>query len=149
MSRKYHQGRFVPRNPDKYNGNVNNIVYRSGWERVAFNFCDLNTNIVQWASEETVIGYLNPVSNTYRRYYVDLKITVKLADETYKTFLVEIKPYAETVAPRKGKNLKSYAYRVRTFVTNMAKWAAARAYCKKHGYEFIIWTERELFPKKN
>ena len=28
----YHQGKFVPKNPKKYRGNVETIWYRSGWE---------------------------------------------------------------------------------------------------------------------
>ena len=32
-----------------------------------------------------------------------------------------------------------------TYVINQCKWEAARKWCDKHGYKFLILTEKELF----
>ena len=32
---------------------------------------------------------------------------------------------------------------------NQAKWAAAKRVCDKHGWEFMIITEKQLFRKRN
>ena len=57
---------------------------------------------------------------------------------------------AEVVGPDPNpkRKTKSWAYAVRMYVTNMAKWEAARKYCKKKGWEFKIVTEYELGLKK-
>ena len=63
MSRdgKYHQGRFHPQNPQKYKGDVNNIIYRSSWELKFMQWCDRNENIMEYGSEEFWIPYVSPV----------------------------------------------------------------------------------------
>jgi hypothetical protein len=61
---KFHQGKFVPKFPSKYIGNVNNIVFRSGLEYHFFKFFDENPSITNWGSEEIVIPYfLNLIEN--------------------------------------------------------------------------------------
>jgi len=52
---KYHQGRFNPRNPEKYKGDFRNIIYRSSWEVEFMRYCDRNPNILEWGSEEFFI----------------------------------------------------------------------------------------------
>jgi len=61
--KKYHQGIFNPKNPNKYKGNPNNIVYRSSWELKFMRYCDLNEKILEWGSEEFFIPYLDPTTN--------------------------------------------------------------------------------------
>ena len=46
------------------------------------------------------------------------------------------------------RRTKSWAYSVRTWAINQAKWKAAREYCKDRGYEFKIMTEYDLGIKK-
>ena len=45
---KYHQGRFNPRNPEKYKGDVRNIIYRSSWELKFLQWCDRNDKILEY-----------------------------------------------------------------------------------------------------
>jgi len=52
-----YRGKFKPKNPNKYKGDANGIVYRSLWERNAFRWLDENDSIVAWNSEEIVIPY--------------------------------------------------------------------------------------------
>ena len=47
---KYHQGRFHPQNPQKYKGDVNNIIYRSSWELKFMQWCYRNENIMEYGS---------------------------------------------------------------------------------------------------
>ena len=42
------------------------------------------------------------------------------------------------------KRSKSWAYSVRTWAVNQAKWKAAREYCRDRNYEFKIMTEDDL-----
>ena len=50
-----YSGKFVPKNPDKYTGNVSTIIYRSLWEFKLMKYLDAHDEIVRWASEEIVI----------------------------------------------------------------------------------------------
>ena len=50
-----YKGKFTPDNPNKYMGDASNIIYRSGWERRAMKYFDINPGVLQWASEEVVI----------------------------------------------------------------------------------------------
>ena len=44
------KSRYKPKNPQKYQGNPNNIICRSSWERKFCVWCDVNKNIISWAS---------------------------------------------------------------------------------------------------
>lgn len=147
MASRYLQGRYTPSYPDKYKGKVNDIVFRSSWELVAFKFVDHEPNIVAWSSEEVIIPYRG-VDGRPHRYFMDLWIVARQADGTFKKFLVEIKPSSKKLPPRKsaGKRDDVFMREVLEYQTNQLKWEAARAYCKSHGMEFIIWTELELIP---
>jgi len=138
--------KWFPKNPDKYKGDPNNIISRSSWEKRFFDWCDMNSSIVAWASEEIIVPYLDETSNKMRRYFVDAIIKVKDVDENIKTFLVEIKPYKECHPPKyPGRQTKRYLTEVETFVKNQCKWKHARSYAQDRKWEFIILTERELF----
>ena len=142
---RYYQGKFTPKNPSKYTGDPTNIIYRSSWELKFMNWCDQTYSIVSWSSEETVIPYICPTDNRAHRYFVDFKIRVKDSAGNMKTYLIEIKPEAQTMPPEvKKKKTKRYIAEVMTWGKNDAKWKAAREYCKDRGYEFMIITERHL-----
>ena len=68
---------YKPSHPEKYLGNSNNIICRSSWERQFCRYCDVNPNIVKWASEEFSIPYISPVDGRPHRYYPDFLIEVK------------------------------------------------------------------------
>ena len=74
---KFHKGRYVLKNPDKYVGNKDNIVYRSSWEKVMMINLDNNPNVWKWTSEETVIPYISPLDNRRHKYYMDLPYSTK------------------------------------------------------------------------
>ena len=58
-----YKSRYYPEFPNKYKGNINNIICRSSWERKMCRWCDLNENVLQWGSEEFSIPYLSPIDN--------------------------------------------------------------------------------------
>lgn len=137
----FHKRKFTPTNPQKYNGDVTNIIMRSSWETRFANWCDKNPSIIKWSSEETIVPYRCPTDNKIHRYFIDFKITVKDG----RTFLIEIKPSKQTIQPVfPGKRTKKYLAESFYFIKNQAKWKAATEYAKDRGWEFKIITEREL-----
>ena len=136
---------FKPSNPQKYQGNSNNIICRSNWERQFCLYCDKTPNILRWASEEFSIPYVSPTDGKVHRYYPDFLIEVNENDKV-KKYVVEVKPKKQTTEPKKQKKVtKSYLYEVATYAVNQAKWKAAREFCLDNGVEFKIITEDELY----
>ena len=117
------KSKYKPSNPKKYQGNSNNIICRSSWERRFCRWCDLNENIVSWASEEFSIPYVSPVDNRVHRYFPDYLIKVKESTGKIKTYVVEVKPKKQTAPPKKPKKqTKSYIYECQMYAVNQAKW---------------------------
>ena len=142
---KYLQGKYIPINPKKYVGDVNNIVYRSSWERKLFVFLDNNPSILQWNSEECIIPYISPIDGKIHRYFVDCVVKYKKKDGREVTSLIEVKPFAQTKPPEKPKRqTKYYLDSVETYIKNVSKWKAAKQFAEEKGMEFMILTENEL-----
>jgi len=140
-----YKGKFKPSNPEKYRGNVCNIIYRSLWERKFMIYCDTNEKIIEWQSEEKAIPYRSPLDGKIHRYYPDFLIKVKESDGTIKKYMIEIKPSKQTVPPVKPqRQTKKYISEVYEYAKNQSKWEAARDWCADRGYEFKIITEHEL-----
>jgi len=139
---KTYKGKYQVKNPEKYKGNPNNVVFRSSWELKFFNYCDKNPDILQWASEESfmVVPYKSPIDGKWHRYFPD--VWIKTSTDT---FLIEIKPLKETQEPKKRSRVtKKYLYEVKTWGINSAKWQAAKEYCADRKWKFKIITEKEL-----
>lgn len=134
--------KFIPRNPSKYVGDVNQIIARSNLEFRYFQLCDTSNKIKKWNSEDWVVPYISPVDGKPHRYFVDLYIE----KTDGKKFLIEIKPLSQTKPPRKTakKRQKTLINEARTWAVNEAKWEYAEAFAKKHGMEFVIMTEKDL-----
>ena len=142
---KFHKGRYKVKNPDKYVGNVNKVVYRSSWELKCMNYFDRNPNVIQWSSEELAIPYISPIDKKMHRYFPDFVIQVISQDGSKKTLMIEVKPEKQTKPPQKRKRTtKRYLEEVRTYGINMNKWRAAEEYCADRKWEFKILTEREI-----
>lgn len=139
MSKTY-KGKYKLINPEKYRGDKDNIIFRSGWERYAFKWCDTNKDIVEWSSEEIVISYYYEASKRMHRYFPDLYYKTKKG----KKYLIEIKPAKETVPPTGKKRTTKFVEEGYTWIKNQNKWEAAEEWAIKHGMEFHVWTEKEL-----
>ena len=146
MSKKnFLQGRYKPANPEKYKGNILNIIYRSSWERKFLYYCDMNENVLEYSSEEMFVWYKSPVDGKIHRYFPDFIIKVKESNGTIKNYMIEIKPAKQTVPPPKPKRqTQRYISEVYEYAKNQAKWEAAREFCKDRQWEFKVLTENEL-----
>lgn len=140
------KSRYKPSNPQKYVGDVNNIICRSSWERRFCVWCDSNENILEWGSEEFWIPYRSPVDNRVHKYFPDFFIKVRERNGSIKKYVIEVKPHRQTQQPnpKPKRKTKSWLYEVKTYAVNQAKWKAAHEVCKDNGYEFMIITEKEL-----
>jgi hypothetical protein len=140
-----YSGLFKPKNPQKYVGDPNNIVYRSSWECKVMSWLDNNDSIMSWASEELQIPYISPVDNRWHRYFPDFLVKVKTKDNKISTMMLEVKPKKQTVQPQPQKRVtKQFISEVTTWGVNQAKWKAANEYCLDRGWEFKLITEDHL-----
>ena len=144
MTYKTYSGRFKPSNPAKYKGDPTNIIYRSLWERKFMVWCDRNLNVMEWGSEEIIVPYISPLDRKPHRYFPDFYVKSKGTDGRLRKRLIEIKPYAQTQQPKRGRKTKKLLKEIATYGVNQAKWKAAREYCRDRKMEFVILTEHEL-----
>lgn len=143
-----YKGKFRPKNPQKYQGRADNIVFRSAWELTFLQYCDTNPNVLKYASEEVAINYYFVGTGKWHRYFPDMLLQIRTPQNTIETLVVEIKPYKQTIPPthtsltgrKKLREAVEYA-------KNQAKWQAASAWAKQRGWKFVVITEKELFPK--
>lgn len=145
MSNKFPKPRkWIPKNPDKYIGDVNNIITRSSWETKFLVWLDSNPSVIRWNSEEMVVPYFNPLDSKMHRYFVDFVATMKLKSGIEKTYAIEIKPLVQCLPPKPNKNRQRLLLETSTYIINQEKWKAARKYCSDKGIEFLVLTEKDL-----
>lgn len=138
-SRKFSQGFYTPRNPEKYVGK-GKIIYRSSWENQFMIFCDTNVNVLEWASEPLRIPYRNPITGKNTTYVPDFLIRYKDKTGTIRTELIEIKPVDQSYL-KEGMNANQRA----TIALNHAKWEMARKWCKQNGLTFRVIHKENIF----
>jgi hypothetical protein len=140
-----YKGKYQPSNPKKYVGDPTNIIYRSLWERRFMRYCDNTQSIIEWGSEEMFVWYKSPIDNRPHRYFPDFYIKVKEASGKIKKYIIEIKPQRQTTPPPKPKRqTQGYIREAYEYARNQAKWSAAKEWCLDRGYEFRVFTEKEL-----
>lgn len=140
-----YKGIFHPQNPQKYAGDLTHIVYRSSYELRFMKWCDLNTGVLQWGSEEVVVPYVSPADNKTHRYFVDFFVKVRTKDGAIKKYLVEVKPYRFTQEPITPKRkTRNFINEVVQWAVNNAKWDSARKVADSMGWEFMLITEKDL-----
>ena len=141
-----YNGKYRPRYPKKYRGDPTKIVYRSLWEKKFMNYCDITESVNEWQSEEFFIPYRSPIDGRVHRYFPDFFVKYKDNNGKKRVLVIEVKPKKETKMPTTNpkRRTKSWAYSVRTYAVNQAKWKAAKEFCKDNNYEFKIMTEHEL-----
>lgn len=147
MARTYPKPyKWYPTHPEKYVGDVNNIVLRSSWEKKVVIWLDTTPSIIKWNSEDKKIPYLSPVDGKMHNYHPDFCVVYKDKVGNIKRAMLEVKPFVQTQEPKKPKNqTKSYVSQVETYLVNCAKWKNAKEWCDKNGFEFRLITENELF----
>ena len=135
----YHQGSINPKTLTKYYESASDqpVIYRSGLELQFINYCETNPQIVKWASEAIGIDYYCRIDKKTHTYYPDYIIESKSGQKT----IIEIKPYNQTVKPKMTDSL----WLKQSWIKNVDKWKAAKAWATKNGLEFMIVTEK-FFP---
>lgn len=141
---KSYKGWFKPRNPKKYNGDANNIVYRSSWELRVMKWLDEHPNVIWWCSEELVIPYRSPVDNKMHRYFPDFIVKMRQKNGLVMTYVIEVKPDVQTKMPTQKRKTKKFISEVATYAVNQEKWRAADNFCQEHGWKFMVLTEKDL-----
>jgi len=145
---KYHQGRFSPKNPEKWINSQKNIpiIFRSSYERKFCSWLDMNDSVLLAGSEVNPVPYFNPVKRRNAIYFPDFYMKIKDTQGNIKEYMIEVKPEKETRAPIRGKKQKSKSaiYEKAMWMINYSKWRYAEIYCKQRGWIFKLVTEREL-----
>lgn len=142
------RGRFIPKNPQKYIGNPNRIIFRSSWEMRYMKWLDANNAVLRWASEELAIPYVNPIKVDVHgrpkisRYFPDFIIMYRDMAGNVKKEIVEVKPLKEAVLSPRMSERDKLAYAV-----NQAKWKAAATYAAANGATFRVVTEQTMFKQ--
>ena len=144
MARTFKQGFFKPKNPSKYKGSCKKIIYRSSYELKFMLWCDNHPDVIYWNSEGVIIPYVSPKDEELHRYFVDFLVKIKSIHNEEKVYLIEIKPYVQTIPPKQTKNRKRMIQETVTYEVNQAKWKAAKRWCDDRKIEFKIMTEKEL-----
>ena len=137
---KYAQGKYSIKNPEKYMGR-GAPTYRSSWEFAFMQFCDNNPAVTNWTSEGLKIPYFNPVSGKNTIYVPDFLMVYVDATGQQHAEVVEVKPKKETTLEDAGRSPRAQA----AAILNMAKWEAARAWCRAHNLTFRVVTESDIF----
>jgi hypothetical protein len=140
MPRRFAQGKFTLKNPEKYLG-TKDPLYRSSWEFAFMKFCDESPSIAKWASEAVRIPYRNPLTRRYTIYVPDFFINYVDKGGQPHAEIVEIKPQNQSLREKVGKNLNNQA----SYILNQAKWEAATAWCRQKGLKFRVINETDIF----
>lgn len=140
---RFRQGFYTPRHPEKYIGDVTKIRFMSSWELETHQFFDNNPNVLHWSSETIAIPYMKPTDGRIHKYYPDYFVEyINSAGEVVQE-IIEVKPAAQTKAPRKTH--KHALYEQLTYAINTAKWEAAVRFCAERNIKFRIITEKSIF----
>lgn len=155
-SSDYNKGKFRPKHPEKYRGNVNNIIFRSSWELSFARFLDNNIRVLEWSSESIVIPYVKFTDNRVHKYYPDFYVKYKDKNNNIKQEIIEIKPAHEKTSamfilesnfklmlPSRSKRKKTKEQQLEAALINASKWAYAIEWCKKRNVAFKIITEND------
>ena len=106
-------------------------------------FCDNHPGVIHWASESVKIPYKNPLNNRNTIYVPDFLVIYEDKNGGKRAEVIEIKPKKETNLSMSGRNKITQAKTIQ----NMAKWEAARVWCKQQNLIFRIVTEDDIFHK--
>lgn len=137
----YHQGSVPAKDCKKLFESCKRdvIIYRSGLELKFIRWCESASSVTRWASEPICIEYVSRQDNRVHKYFPDFIIETKDKNNINTTYIVEIKPFEQTVKPKPGASLWSK----RQWVKNQDKWKYASAFAKKRkNTKFIIVTEK-------
>jgi hypothetical protein len=140
MAKKFLQGKFPLKNPDKYMGG-RTPTYRSSWEWAVMQMFDNNAAIERWGSEVVRIPYRDPLTGKQTIYVPDFFVVYNDKNGRKHAELWEVKPANQAVLEKVGKN----KHRQAAYIRNQAKWEVARLWCKQQGLIFRVISENDIF----
>ena len=103
---KYQQGKIIlvkEEHRKKYCGDLNNIIYRSSWERDFFKSLITNKYVTKVSSEEIIIPYISPKDGKVHRYFMDFYFESVTTSGKFQKHIIEVKPYIQTQKPIMSK----------------------------------------------
>ena len=148
---QYRQGYYQLLNPSKYIGDPSKIIYRSSYEARFARYCDSDDRIIKWSSEPLVIPYYHPVDRSIKSYNVDFYVKLRTGENTYKEYLIEVKPARQLKKPQMPtkrvteKAMTSYNNALKTYMINISKFNAAKEFAESRNMSFLIVTEAFIF----
>jgi len=69
---------------------------------------------------------------------------MRLKDGKVTTYILEVKPLAQTKMPVQKRKTKRFIQEAATYAINQEKWRAADLFCREQGWQFKVITEKEL-----
>ena len=139
------KGTFYPLHKEKFQGE-SDPKFKSRLEQKMMVWLDKSPHVLKWNYERVIIPYIDKTrGNSTHNYYMDFK-TVLNTKNGPKTFIIEVKSHKETIPPMASKRKKKETYKmeVETWIRNQCKWDAASRSARARGWEFKIFTEKEL-----
>ena len=79
-----------------------------------------------------------------RSRFPDFIVKVSRKDGLVMTYLWEVKPYSQTKMPVQKRKTQRFIQEAATYAVNQEKWRAADLFCKEHGWQFKVLTEKDL-----
>lgn len=160
------QGYYKVKNPEKYVGDHNLVIYRSSWEYSFCKYCDMSPSVKRWSSEPVKVPYYDRVSKLeeckklgldpnlpanwiVKNYNTDFWIELDKNGEKEKLF-IEIKPefkLKKPVPPLQDaplKEIRKFNKAAKEFLINEAKYAAIKEWAERHNSKFYVFTEKTL-----
>jgi hypothetical protein len=141
----YSQGIYPLKNSHKYKGSVP-VCYRSKPEYLLMRWLDLKDCILEWSSESIIIPYIKPTDGKVHRYFVDFSCKFKNPDGSVTKYLLEYKPYKQTLPPTQSsrKSHRTILFEKEAWQVNQSKWHFAEKWANENGYKFLVITEKDL-----
>ena len=139
-----YKGFYKVQNREKYNGDPDNVVYRSSWELRVLKWLDNHPSVIWFASEELPIPYVSPIDNKVHRYFPDFIVKIRQKNGKEVTMVLEVKPEKQTQKPTQKRKTQKFLQEAATYAINQEKWRAADLFCKEHGWQFKLITEKDL-----
>lgn len=164
---KTYQGYYRVKNPHKYIGDPNLIIYRSSWEFVFCRWCDYSPSILRWSSEPIRVPYYdrvskleeckkqgldpnNPKNWTTRYYNTDFWVEIDQGEGKTQKMFVEVKAAGKLkrpIPPTENsplKDIRRFNQAAKEYLINEAKFAALTAWAEKNNSIFRVFTEETL-----
>jgi len=152
------------KNPQKYIGDPNLIIYRSSWEFAFIKWCDASPSVIRWSSEPVKVPYYdriskleeckklgldpnNPRNWVTKNYNVDFWVEIDKGGPCLEKWFIEIKPKHKLKKPElvsktaSLKDQRKFVNSAREYLINEAKFSAIDEWAKKNNAKFFIFTE--------